>query len=56
MLTDPPFMPQKDQPAFHLRPWTPDELAQCRRLIDAAERAKRENCQLPKETSNENSA
>lgn len=37
-LTNPPFMPQKGQPPFHLRPWTPDELAQAKRMRESYER------------------
>jgi hypothetical protein len=36
-LTNPPFMPQKGVPPFHLRPWTLDELAQAKRLRESYE-------------------
>ncbi len=39
MLTDPPFMPQKDLPPFHLRPWTPEELRQFERMREAYAKA-----------------
>lgn len=42
MITDPPFMPQKGESAFHLRPWTPEELAQCQRMLAAADRLKQQ--------------
>ena len=33
-LTNPPFMPQKGVPPFHLRPWTPAELEQAKRMLE----------------------
>jgi hypothetical protein len=52
MLTDPPFMPQKGQPAFHLRDTTPAELEQFQRMLAKAEADKREaaNFNSQKET------
>jgi hypothetical protein len=43
MTTPPaiPFMPSKDLPPFHLRPWTPSELEQARRMLRAQERLRR---------------
>lgn len=37
-MTNPPFMPEKGQPPFHLRPWTADELEQAKRMREAHER------------------
>ena len=34
-MTNPPFMPEKDKPPFHLRPWTADELEQANRMLEA---------------------
>jgi hypothetical protein len=31
-------MPEKGQPPFHLRPWTPGELAQAQRMLESHER------------------
>ena len=43
MTTPPaiPFMPNKDLPPFHLRPWTPSELEQARRMLQAQEQLRR---------------
>jgi hypothetical protein len=36
-LTNPPFLPEKDQPAYHLRDSTPEELEQHRRMVSKME-------------------
>ena len=47
-LTNPPFMPQKGQPAYHLRESTVEELEQHRRMIAATEAMRPEkNCSNP---------
>jgi hypothetical protein len=51
MLTDPPFMPRKGEPAFHLRDTTPAESEQFRRMLARAEFDKREYLNSRKETS-----
>ena len=42
MITNPPFMPQKGQPAYHLRDSTPEELEQHRRMVNKMEQLR--NC------------
>lgn len=42
MTTNPPFTRDPKQPPLHLRPWTPEELAQHRRLIEKQEALRRE--------------
>jgi hypothetical protein len=41
-MTNPPFMPEKGQPPYHLRPSTPEELATHRRLVEKQEALRRE--------------
>lgn len=43
MITNPPFMPQKGQPAYHLRDSTPEELEQHRRMVAKMEQLRQEN-------------
>lgn len=42
MTTNPPFMPQKGRPAYHLRELTPEEVAQHRRMVEKMEQLKQE--------------
>lgn len=37
-LTNPPFMPEKGKPAYHLRESTPEELELHRRLVEKMEK------------------
>ncbi len=54
-LTNPPFTYEKGALAFHLRPWTAEELEQALRMKRAAEalaRNARPEIQTEKETEN----
>jgi hypothetical protein len=43
-LTDPPFMPVKGEPPFHLRPWTDEEMEQYLRMRKSYEKCFKEDC------------
>ena len=41
MSTNPPFMREKGAVPFHLRPYTPTELEQHRRMVNAQEKLRK---------------